>query len=337
MQTNFLKKTEPRTAISANRNTKPLTKLTGLHAPAACCLLGLLLLLCPLAGMAQAPDLLVCDGKGFTITEATPADGTDITYGWFVNVNGEGFTMVPNETEETLHVDAKNAAGTYSYVRVIYSAECGPSGVASNTYTVAVLQPAPPEIVVPSSICSGPGNLQFTIPAAANTTYSWNKKEGTTNGTPSGDDNSTYTVTAPVAGTYTLTAAASVTYNVGDLEKVCVSPYATDVLAAAHPLPVVTPVGNTAFCGVGDHILQVQVTPAEGTTVAWYTESSGSATPVSTTTTYTPANLTAALSTWYVRATTANGCSNPSPLHAVSAKMHLLPGAIAGEEEGVSE
>jgi hypothetical protein len=299
--------------------------------------LGLLLLLCPLAGMAQAPDLLVCSNKGFTITNTAPADGTDITYSWLESVNGGNFTEVPvsDNTDPTLSVAAKNAAGTYSYVRVASGTGC--TDVPSNTYTVAVLPPiTPPTIAETSSICFGSSDLQFTIPTAANTTYSWNKKEGTTDGAPSGDDNRIYTVPAPAVGTYTLAAAASVTFNVEDYpSKVCVSPYGTDALAAVHPLPVISTVGNTAFCGVGEYELQVEAkvnNSADGVTVAWYTESSGSTTPVSTTTSYTTADLIIAPTTWYVRATTANGCSN-SPLYPVEAKLGLDAGAIAGTED----
>jgi hypothetical protein len=80
-----------------------------------------LLLLFPALLPAQAPDLVVCAGEGFTLTcyATTPSA---ITYQWY-----EDDGTIPNSNTPSLNiVQGKAAAGTYTYRCETSAADCGP-------------------------------------------------------------------------------------------------------------------------------------------------------------------------------------------------------------------
>ena len=147
----------------------------------------LLLLLATAPAFAQTPDLLVCAGKGYTLMSAPDKDaaGTSpLTFTWYEKAGSGAYNSIAATAASSYYVDAKNTGGTYSYVRKAANAECQ-GGVPSNTYT-------------------------------------WTAVSGTA-GAPSGDGNSTYTLTASAIGTYQVQASASVTYDIGGKQKVCTS------------------------------------------------------------------------------------------------------------------
>lgn len=283
--------------------------------------------------LAQTPSLLVCSDKGYTLTDVTTASGTSVSYKWYEKVNDEDFTEVSKETSASLHLAAKTDAGTYAYVRMAFGEECT-DGVPSNTYTVVVLKPTVPTInISAAAVCQNVDDLTFTVTPSDNTTYTWSG----TDGTPTGDDKSTYTVGSSSTGTKDVKAKATVFYTVGGLQKTCESAFSNIAQATVNPLPTVTTIGNTAFCGTGEHQLEVKAevnTSTDGIMVAWYDNSAGTSTAVSSSTTYTTGALTTSATTYYIRATvTATGCVNAT-LHQVSAALSLNEGAIGGAEDG---
>jgi hypothetical protein len=214
-----------------------------------------------------------------------------------------------------------------------FSEDCE-GGVASNTFTVVVLKPETP-VVTPTAaaVCEGTEVIFAVTSPVAGATYSWSGDTGT----PTGDDNSTYTVSGAAYGTKGVYAAASFTYTVGTLTpKTCVSDLSTLAQAEVNPLPTVTTVGSTAFCGTTtSHQLQVKAEvgeSADGVAVAWYDNNAGTGEALSNATTYTPEALTTTAVTYYVKATVNNtGCVN-APLYGVSASLSLDEGTIGGEE-----
>ena len=94
-------------------------------------------LLLPAVGMAQAPNLTVCIGKGYTLTSNVEATGTSaVTYTWYESVDGATAVPIDNSNTSSYSFAAgKATAGTYAYVRVASNSACT---LSSNTYTVAV-------------------------------------------------------------------------------------------------------------------------------------------------------------------------------------------------------
>ena len=275
------------------------------------------------AALAQTPNLLVCAGKGYIIKSGLVAGGTSpITYTWQEN----GQDMGSGYSTDAINIPAGKAPGLYTYVRTAANAEC-PDGIASNAFTVQVLQPAAPVISVgTAAICQGAADLVFTIPPAAHTTYSWSGAPGA----PSGDDHSTYTVSDGAAGAIAVRAAASVTYHIGSLPpKVCVSDFSDEASATVHPHPVITPASGTQ-CG-SHALLSVQVAvggvpvSADDVTITWYADEAG-VTSVGSGATYAPVLTSGA--TYYAGATlTATGCAATS-LTPIDATVHLYEGSI---------
>jgi hypothetical protein len=180
--------------------------------------------------------------------------------------------------------------------------------------------------------------LTFTVAPAANTTYSWTSESGTENGTPTGDDNSTYTVSGSVFGTKQVRAAASVTYNVGAKgPKTCASTFSDVASAIVNPLPVVTPADVFTYCGSGTFPLSVTVATGESdvtsaATIKWYSNNDTGSTQLETGANYTTETLTAS-ATYYVGAV-VNATSCPSAsLTPVTATVNLYEGVIDGAED----
>jgi hypothetical protein len=236
--------------------------------------------------------LLVCAGKGYMLKSATNAGGTSpLTYTWY-----EDGAPVGNSNTDALTIPAGKAPGTYTYVCKAANAEC-PEGVASNTYTVVILSPAAPVINVgAAAICQDVADLVFTIPSAANTTYTWTGAPGT----PSGDDRSTYTVSGSTPGAKAVQATAAVYYEIGGLTKTCTSAPSAEAQAEVRPQPVITSIGE-AQCG--SHVLLTVQATVNGVTVTgsevaitWYADDAGN-TPVGSGATYAPCSPPALLTT----------------------------------------
>jgi hypothetical protein len=98
--------------------------------------LTLLLMMSIAAGtalFAQAPDMEVCVGKGYTLTSTAAAEGAEpITYQWYENSSPIG-----SGTPALAITAGQTVANNYTYVRVASNADC-PTGVSSNAYTVQV-------------------------------------------------------------------------------------------------------------------------------------------------------------------------------------------------------
>ena len=279
--------------------------------------------------------LLVCKEKGYTLNStANASGGSEITYTWYVSVDGGDFSAVESSNTASISVGANTKdPGTYSYVRKAVNTECS-GGVYSNTYTVVVLKPAAPVIVAPESAVCANTDVTFTIAPADNTTYTWS---GAT-GTPSGTDNSTYTFSSATYGTIAVQAAASVTYTVGSLEKTCVSDLSTTANATVNPLPVISNTTTLNACGSGAKALSVQILVASAEpesnaiSIRWYSDAAGeTAIEGATNASYTTPVLTAT-ETYYVGATVnSSGCTSDG-LTTVSAIVNLYEGVISGTE-----
>ena len=176
----------------------------------------LLLLLLPLAGMAQ--DLTVCANQGFMLTSKADAQSISggVTYTWYVSKDGGAASSITDSNTPSLTVVDGKEAGTYAYVRMVASDAC--SDVPSNTFTVAV-RPA----FTAGAISSGSTTIQVntgstvtvtsTTPASGgdgDISYLW-VRSGTSAATLTGSASS-YALgsdaPSPGAGTYTYTRYA---------------------------------------------------------------------------------------------------------------------------------
>jgi hypothetical protein len=295
---------------------------------------GMLLMMASLCGagtaFAQAPDLLVCSSRGYTLTSVANASGTSaVTYLWY-----ENDSPVPDANDATLSITAESKEpGVYQYVRKASSAEC--NDISSNAFTVQVVaQPSVPTVnATTAAVCEG-ANVIFAVAAPfTGATYTWTGDPGM----PSGTGDATYILTSPATGTRSVQATASVFYtaSAGTKTKTCTSTESTVASAVVNPLPVVTPTGTFAHCGSDEFPLSVTVaaggTDVTGTsTITWYAENSTSSTQVATGANYSP-NLTVS-DTYYVGAV-VNATSCPSAsLTPVIATIDLYEGEIFGEE-----
>jgi hypothetical protein len=125
------------------------------------------------ARMAVGQDLHVCYGKGYTLTSTATATA-GATYKWYEKVNDGAFAEIPSETGASLHLNAKENAGTYQYVRKASNAAC--TEVASNTFTVRVNALPTVTASAAASACAG-ATVVFTAAAGGGTTaamtYTW--------------------------------------------------------------------------------------------------------------------------------------------------------------------
>ena len=303
------------------------------------CGVAALLLLFPLAALAdETPDLLVCANKGYALKPADNkvAAGTNLVYTWYEKTNTGEYAEVNGQFTESLSVSAESkTAGTYSYVRTVTGENCSEE-LPSNTYTVVVLNPAVPEITVPSNVCQGVDDLVFSASGDAGSTFTWSGSN-----TPSGAGDGTYTVLkSSAAQTYSLQATANVYYEINALNKTCTSGSSTVAQAAINPLPTVTQTGTTAWCGSASQVLQVTAqvgSETDGITVKWYDNANGTGDALAeSTTSYTveasndPNDVKKYA--YYVRATVgATGCVNPTPLTEITGTRNLYEGEITGE------
>jgi hypothetical protein len=69
---------------------------------------------------AQAPDLVVCAGEGFTLTCCATAPSA-ITYQWY-----EDDEPITDSNTHSLNIVQGKAAGTYTYRCETSAADCGP-------------------------------------------------------------------------------------------------------------------------------------------------------------------------------------------------------------------
>jgi hypothetical protein len=330
MKIKIFKKTVQRNAMFDIPHSQIMNRKSNGTGTTACRYCLLLLLLCPVVGLAQTPDLLVCKDKGFTLTSEAAATGASaVTYTWY-----ENGVEVPSSNTASLSIAAGKEAGVYSYARVASNDECT-TGVSSNTYTVQVLNNAAPTISVEATpVCQG-ADVVFTVAPAANTTYSWSVVEGET-GATAGDDRSTYTLSIPNYGTKKVQVTATVDYDINGLTKTCVSELSSVAEAVVNALPVVEPTGGPfAQCGGGTTTLGVTVTVAavvvDGVSIIWYSDAGGS-TQVGTGASYTTPSLIAS-TPYYVGATVnATGCAS-NGLTTVNATVNLYEGAISGQED----
>jgi hypothetical protein len=286
------------------------------------------LLYCPALLSAQTPDLLVCFGRGYTLTNEVAATGaSQVTYAWTESAN-----PVDNSNTASLSVAAGKAPGTYTYVRTASSDDC-PDPVSSNAYTVVVVpMPAVPVISASAAeVCHNAADIAFTIPPADNTVYNWSG----TDGAPSGTGNGTYTVSGGVTGSKEVTATASVTYTVASLEKACTSDASAPASATVHPRPVVAQVPYDEDCGSGEKNLEVSVTvggsPLALADITWYAGETGNDV-LESGTSYTTPNLTETTH-YYVAATDeTTGCESVGRTQ-VEATLRLYEGRIGGSAD----
>jgi hypothetical protein len=302
---------------------------------------GMLLLMMSLCGagtvLAQDPHLLVCEGRGYTLTNATGAtDGA--TYKWYENDKGGGFTEVGDQTNPMLTIAPGKTTGKYQYVRMASIVGC--TDVPSNTYTVEVVAtPTVPSIDQSTLVKCDVGDVVFSIAEAANTTYTW-ASTGIGTGVVSGTGNTSYTVTAAGFGKIEVSATVSVTHNSGTLTpKVCVSSTPATADADVNPIPTLTNVtSTTAVCGTGDRDLIVtvtangsDVTTGPNTTITWYSDENGN-TSVNGEggANYFLEDVTVTTPYWV--GAVVNSCPASNNFLKVDATVSLNEGAIGGQE-----
>jgi hypothetical protein len=286
------------------------------------------LLYCPALLSAQTPDLLLCPGHGYTLTSTADASGaSQITYEWY-----ENDTPVGNSNSTALNMSSGKASpGTYTYVRKASSSDCQ-EPVSSNAFVVIVV-PTPNAPVISAStaaVCQNAGDIVFSIPPAANTAYNWSGSDGT----PSGGDNSSYTVSSAAYGAKSVTATASVTYTVGGLDETCTSGASNATSAEVHPLPVVSQTAYDEECGKGEKHLGVEVMVGDASssnvTVSWYAGASGgSALQSGDDKTFTTPSLTETTNYYVAAAEKTTGCESAGRA-TVEAKVDLNEGSISG-------
>jgi hypothetical protein len=281
--------------------------------------------------LAQTPDLLVCDDKGYNLTSVNDATGVGtITYKWYEN----GSDMGSSYNTASISIPAtERGVGTYTYVRKASSASC--TDVDSNPFVVHVLaQPAKPTVTPTlAAVCFG-ADVEFTASGGGTgATYSWTGASGAVSGT----DNSTYTLSSPAVGpTSQVKATASIFHNISGLTKTCVSVISNDAgTATVKPVPVVTaPDAPYVWCGTTAlSAMEVVVTadgsPVTGTaTITWYEAATGDDT-VTTGASYTPLALPTTLVSYHVGAT-YDGC--PSNGRTEVTATGLNEGSITGAE-----
>ena len=164
--------------------------------------------LLPAVGMAQAPDLTVCAGKGYTLTSNVNASGaSEVTYQWYESVDGAAAVPVDNSNTPSYSFAAgKTTAGTYAYVRKAVNDDCT-DGVFSNTYTVVVAAPVIAS-VSGSTVCANATTVLTATVSSGTTavmTYTW--IVGSTSSTTSVNTKTTTTLNANTAFTVTVTNA----------------------------------------------------------------------------------------------------------------------------------
>jgi hypothetical protein len=278
--------------------------------------------------LAQTPNLLVCNNKGYRLTSDVDASGVGVTYEWLEN----GISLGDGYTSASITIAAGKPANTYTYVRKASSTaeDCNP--VLSNSYTVVVFaQPTKPIVTAPA-VCLG-SDVVFTVSGAgADTTYSWS---GMTGGTPSGPGGSILTFSGLTAGTtLPVYATASITYTD---TKACTSLASATATATVKPLPVVAPADTYTWCGTGTMVPLVVTVMAgtatvTGATINWYEDEDHEA-PVNDATdyTYNPGFLTETKS-YYVTATATHENCESTTNTTVTATVNLNEGSIGGEE-----
>ena len=202
------------------------------------------------------------------------------------------------------------------------------SNAASGTYTVTatnfagcssisagvVLNPLPaaPTVTTPSAIC-GSGSAVINAATAAGTTVDW--YSASTGGTLLASGSLTYTT--PVLTATRIYYAQARNTTIG-----CVSATRNAVTVTVNPLPTAPTVTTpSAFCGSGSAI--INATAAAGTTVDWYSASTGGTLLASGSLTYTTPVLTA---TTIYYAQTRNICVSATRT-AVTVTVNPLPAA----------
>jgi hypothetical protein len=278
--------------------------------------------------LAQTPDLLVCNDKGYNLTSVAPATGVGtITYKWY-----ENGSILTGEEGLTLTIAAGKTSNTYTYVRKASSASC--TDVDSNPFTVVVLaQPAKPTVTPTSAaVCEG-ADVEFTASGAgAGATYSWTGASGAASGIGDG----TYTLNSPATGTTSqVKATASIFYDINSMTKTCVSVISDAGTATVKPLPVVTsPDAPYVWCGTSALSAMVVVVTAGGSpvtgsaTIDWYSTSSGG-TSLYTGASYTLGALPTTLVSYHVGAT-YDGCSSNGRTEVTATGLN--EGEISGAE-----
>jgi uncharacterized protein (TIGR02145 family) len=218
-----------------------------------------------------AQDLTVCASSSFTIPSAQDADNA--VYQWTengVDIPGAAYAAYTN-------TEGKLAAGTYVYVRMAHTDDCG--WQASNGYVVWVVgSGSAPAITAPADGCAG-ANYVFTVPAG--TTYEWTGNGGTAKG-------NSYTYSDATAGKHGVSVRVKVA---GPGEVTCTSPWASaSVTVYAKPVINTQPAESQAICPGSTASLTVAASNA--TAYQWMKDGS-SVTDGSggTTTSYTTAAL----------------------------------------------
>ena len=138
------------------------------------------LLLLPLAGMAQAPNLQVCANKGFMLTSKADAVSISggVTYTWYVSKDNGAPASITNSNAAFISIPEGRPAGTYAYVRVAAGDAC-PKGIPANTFTVVVHAVPDNLSLLPATVCADAA-ATLTASATGAASYSLNGSTWTT-------------------------------------------------------------------------------------------------------------------------------------------------------------
>ena len=223
--------------------------------------------LLPAVGIAQAPNLTVCAGKGYTLTSNVEATGTSpVTYEWYEN--GENMGGAYNTA--SISITEGRQEGTYYYARKASNAECL-GGVFSNTYTVVVqgTPPAEPTDASANARC-GSGAVTFSATVQGDCTIDWYTEA--IGGSIVGGGSSV-TSFSPSIGSSTTYYAEARNTTTG-----CVSAARLAVGGTVHDLPVVASVSASTLCTGGTATLTATVSGGGTTSDMTYTWNIGGTT-----------------------------------------------------------
>ncbi len=230
---------------------------------------------------ATANPTSICLGSSVQLN-ANVTTGPLTTFTWNPgNLSGAAVTVSPASTT-TYTVNATNALGCTATAQV--------------TVTVNPVPAAP--LVNNVTICSGATAVLQVQNPQAGFTYNW--YDAGTGGT----------LLAPGASYTTPALIATTTYYVDATNSTgCLSAARTPVTVTVTALPVAPAANGTTVCSGSSAVLSV-TNPQAGFTYNWYNAASGGI-PLASGISYTANNVTV-MTTYYVEAVTAGGCTSPT-------------------------
>ncbi|ALL04511.1 hypothetical protein AQ505_02785 [Pedobacter sp. PACM 27299] len=242
-----------------------------------------------LAGVTNGALAGVC-GNTVNLGITSPASGT--TYTWY-RKSGSSKVSRGTSTNGTFTEQLTNP-GTYTYYVSALKTGCtAESDLDSATVTLTAIPVLP--IVTANPICSGSPGIFTVTNAEAGVVYNW--YTGNTGGVPvfSG---STYT-TGPLL--------ANATFYVEGANGSCLSPSRTPVTLTVNAIPADAQViTNNVIISSGQTATLNAIPTTAGSTISWYTASSGGA-AIATGNTFTTPALTTP-TTYYAGTISDGGC-----------------------------